>query len=327
MSRGAQVESIVEEERVCPECQSDHLVLDYVRGELVCDGCGLVVRGGAIDEGPDWSAYSAQDARRLAHAGAPRGSLSGASGLATVIPFPKRDAHGNTIPFRERGTFYRMQKLQRHSSHSFPGERSLPETIRVLNRFASLMVLPRSVKDEAGFICRKAMEEYLSRGRSIETLVAAAVYAACRIDGVPRTLDELQQVTGLPKKTIGGAYRVLRRRLGLSVPVSLPTDYVRRFCSELRLSNHVEQEAVRILREQEQLDRSRSVSPAGTTAAAIYLASLACGEHRPQRAVAKVAGVSEVTLRNRFRFMKDFTRELALPRGRPRKQLARSRPS
>ncbi len=319
MSRGAQAESLVEEERVCPECKSDHLVLDYVRAELVCDGCGLVIRCSAIDGGPDWSAYSAGETQRLAHTGAPRGLLSGASGLATVIPLPYRDAHGNTIPFRERGTYYRLQKLQRHSSHSFPGERSLPEAIRVLDRFAALMHLPRSVKDEAGFICRKAMERNLSRGRSIEALVAAAVYAACRIDGVPRTLDEVHQATGLPKKTIGAAYRVLQRKLGLSVPASLPRDYVRRFCSELHLSNTVEAEAGRILREQEPLDRSRSVSPAGTTAAAIYVASLACGEHRPQRAIARVAGVSEVTLRNRLRSMNEFTRQLSVPRGRPRK--------
>src|SRR5436309_1941467 len=142
------------------------------------------------------------------------------------------------------------------------------------------MGLPRPVKDEAGFICKKALEKGLVRGRSIEAIVAAAVYAACRIDGVPRTLDELQQVTGVRKKTIGKAYGALLRTLTLRVPPSRPSDYVSRFCSRLGLSNAVEAESHKILKELEKIDSSMSLSPSGTAAAAIYLASLASGERR-----------------------------------------------
>src|SRR6266699_1388898 len=267
MPSSTPAEPVVEEDRVCPECGSEHLVRDYARGELVCDSCGLVISEGAIDEGPEWSAYSVEENDRLARTGAPRSYVAGASGLTTVIPLANRDARGNTIPLREREKFYRMRKLQRHSGHSRPGERSLPETIRSLDRVASLMGLPRPVKDEAGFICKKALERGLVRGRSIEAIVAAA-------------------------------------------------DYVSRFCSRLGLSNTVEAESHKILKELEKIESSMSLSPAGTAAAAIYLASLACGERRPQKAIAKIAGVSEVTLRNRFQFMEGFMQQLVLPRGR-----------
>ena len=90
----------VEEERFCPECHSDHLVLDYARGELVCDSCGLVIRDNSIDEGPEWSAYSVEENDRLARTGAPRNYVAGASGLTTVIPLANRDARGNAIPLR-----------------------------------------------------------------------------------------------------------------------------------------------------------------------------------------------------------------------------------
>ncbi|MEK6987253.1 MAG: TFIIB-type zinc ribbon-containing protein [Candidatus Thermoplasmatota archaeon] len=316
MPSSTQMEPLVEEEKTCPECKSEHLVRDYTRGELVCDSCGLVISDSAIDEGPEWAAYSVEENDRLARTGGPRSYVAGASGLTTVIPLSNKDARGNTIPLREREKFYRMRKLQRHSGHSRPGERSLPETIRTLDRVASLMGLPRPVKDEAGFICKRALEKGLVRGRSIEGIVAAAVYAACRIDNVPRTLDELQQVTGVRKKAIGKAYGAILRTLTLRVPPSHPTDYVSRFCSKLGLSNQVQTEAVRILKELDKVDRSMSLSPAGTAAAAIYLASLSCGERRPQKAIAKVAGVSEVTLRNRFQFMDEFMQQLTLPRGR-----------
>jgi len=316
MPSGSHATVIVDEERACPECGSEHLVRDYARGELVCDACGLVISEGAIDEGPEWTAFSAEENQRLSRTGTPRNVIAGASGLTTIISLSTKDARGNTIPLREREKFYRMRKLQHHSGHSRPGERSLPDTIRSLERVSSLLGLPRPVKEEAGFICKKALEKGLVRGRSIEAIVAAAAYAACRIHEVPRTLDELQQVTGIRKKVIGKAYGALLRSLVLRVPPSRPADYVSRFCSGLGLSNQVQAEALKILKELAKVDTTMSLSPIGTAAAAIYIASLSRGERRPQKAIAKVAGVSEVTLRNRFQFMEGFVSQVVLPRGR-----------
>src|SRR2546422_11423542 len=175
MPSSTPAEPMVEEDRVCPECGSEHLVRDYARGELVCDSCGLVVSESAIDEGPEWAAYSVEENDRLARTGAPRSYVAGSSGLTTVIPLANKDARGNTIPLREREKFYRMRKLQRHSGHSRPGGRSLPETNRSLDRVASLMGLPRPVKDEAGVICEEALREGLGRGTAC---LAARAFAA-----------------------------------------------------------------------------------------------------------------------------------------------------
>jgi transcription initiation factor TFIIB len=323
MSKVTRAQTVVEEDRTCPECDSTHLVIDDVRGELVCDDCGLVLQDHAVDPSPEWTAYAPADARRLAHTGAPRDPLSGPSGLTTVIPSPHRDANGNSIPFEGRGALYRIQRLQRHASHALPGERSIPEAARVLDRLVSALDLPRNVRDEAGFLCRKAIQRQLARGRSIEVLVAGAVYAACRIEGVPRTLDEIQKVTGIARTRVGAAYRSLHRELALAVHASHPADYIQRFCSELELSNRVEQEALTLLRQFESPGTPTSVSPCGTAGAAIYLAGLVCGELRSEKAIAKVAGVSEVTLRNRYLEMKALLPGVESPRGRTRSPLVR----
>jgi transcription initiation factor TFIIB len=142
--------------------------------------------------------------------------------------------------------------------------------------------------------------------------------------GVPRTLEELQQATGVRKKEIGKSYGILLRALGLRVPPARPADYVSRFCSELGLGADVQRQAHRILREIDDGDGSLSLSPVGTSAAAIYLASLACDQRRPQKLVAKVAGVSEVTLRNRFRYVHDASLRIPEPpRGRSPKRVAK----
>ena len=314
---GSKTVELVEEVKDCPECGSQRLVRDYTRGELLCQSCGLVIDDKQIDQGPEWTAYDSQERDRLSMTGAPRSYTSQSINLTTVIPSSNKDSRGNLIPAREMEKFYRMRKLQHHSGHNRPGERSLPETLRALDRVASFLELPKSIREQAGFVCKKALEKGFLRGRSIEALVAAAVYASCRINGVPRTLEELSNVTGMPKKVVAKAYGALARTLQLRVPPSKPADYISRFCSELGLGTGVQAEARRILKQIDDVDGSLSLSPIGTSAAAIYLASLACGERRPQKAIAKVAGVSEVTLRNRFALVnKAFMSSLSLPRGR-----------
>ncbi len=294
----------LDDERGCPDCGSDRIVRDPVRGEVVCDACGLVLEETALDEGPEWAAYSIEDSERLAHAGSPRNPLAGASSLTTIIASGTRDARGNPLRLRDQQTYYRLRNLQRRSSYAGPGERSLPAMIRILDRFASVLDLPRPVKDEAAFLCRKAIDRGLLRGRSAEHVVAGCVYAACRIHQVPRTLEELSGATGLPRKTLGRAYRTVRRQIGVSVPTPAPAEYVRRFCSVLGLGRRVEEEALRLVKEFEAAGDSQSLAPAGTTAAAVYLATLSCGEPRSQHEIAVVSGVSEVTLRNRFKAMR-----------------------
>lgn len=299
---------------------------DELRGEVVCDSCGLVVVESAVDLGPEWSAFSVEENDRLSRAGAPRGYTGQSIGLTTVIPIATRDSRGNPIPLKEREKYFRMRKLQRHSGHSRPGERSLPETMVALDRVASALGLPHALKEQAGFVCKKALERGLLRGRKISGIVAAAVYASCRMGGVPRTLDELEKATGMRKKEIGKSYGILLRALGLRVPPAKPEDYVSRFCSELDLSAEARRHAMRILKEMDDADGSLSLSPVGTAAAAIYLACLASGERRPQKVVAKIAGVSEVTLRNRFRYVAEGpVAPPAPPRGRaPRAHAAKS---
>src|SRR6266568_190691 len=107
MPTTAPADPIVEEDRVCPECGSEHLVRDYARGELVCDSCGLVISESAIDEGPEWAAYSVEENDRLARTGAPRSYVAGASGLTTVIPLANKDARGNTILLSPRAEQHR----------------------------------------------------------------------------------------------------------------------------------------------------------------------------------------------------------------------------
>jgi transcription initiation factor TFIIB len=178
-----------------------------------------------------------------------------------------------------------------------------------LDRLSSQLSVPRNVKETAAVIYRKAIENRLVRGRSIEAMVAATVYAAARVRRVPRTLEEIAEETRINKKELGRCYRLLIRKLSLTIPLASPVDYLVRFGTELGLSGVCQRNAATILSSAKENGLTAGKDPTGLAAAAIYISGILKSERRTQRAIAEVARVTEVTVRNRY---KELVRELQI---------------
>jgi transcription initiation factor TFIIB len=222
-------------------------------------------------------------------------------GLSTMIDWKNRDSYGKSIPTRNRAQLYRLRKWQRRVRISDATEKSLAIALSALDRMASSIGLPRTVRETAAMIYRKAAMKKLVRGRSVEGVAAAALYAACRQCHVPRTLDEISNIALISKKEIGRTYRYVSRELGLKLMPTSPEDYISRFCSELKLSGEVQAKTLEILKKALECELTSGRGPTGMAAASLYIASVLCGERRTQREVADVAGVTEVTIRNRYK--------------------------
>jgi transcription initiation factor TFIIB len=118
---------------------------------------------------------------------------------------------------------------------------------------------------------------------------------------VPRTLNEISNVAHISRKEIGKTYRFLTRELELRLMPTTPQDYISRFCSELKLSKDVHVKTIEILKKAAEEELTSGRSPTGIAAAALYIASVLCGERRTQREIADMAGITEVTIRNRYK--------------------------
>ncbi len=292
---------------ICPECSSTYLSRNYPRAELVCDDCGLVIEEDLIDYGPEWRAFDSEQREKRARTGAPMNYMIHDKGLSTMIGWTNRDAYGKSIPTRNRAQLYRMRKWQRRIRISNATERNLASALSNLDRMSSGMGLPRTVRETAAMIYRKAALKNLIRGRSIEGVSAAALYAACRQCLVPRTLDEISSIARMSRKDVGRNYRYVARELGLKLMPTTPQDYISRFCSELKLSGDVKAKTTEILKEAADKELTSGRGPTGIAAASLYIATVLCGERRTQREIADVAGVTEVTIRNRY---KELTKKL-----------------
>jgi len=294
-------EKKIEEIKTCPKCNSKHLTRDYSRAEVVCNKCGLVIDSEIIDHGPEWRAFDNEQREKKTRTGSPMTYMRHDKGLSTTISWQNRDAYGHTIPPRNRAQLYRLRKWHTRTRISNGTERNLVLALSTLDRMSSSLNLPRNVRETAAMIYRKAARGKLTRGRTVEGITAAVLYAACRQCNVPRTLEEISNVAQMKKKEIGRNYRNISRKLELKLLPTTPQDYISRFCSTLKLSNDVVIKTINILKKATKKELTSGRGPTGMAAAAIYIASVICGERITQREVAETAGVTEVTIRNRYK--------------------------
>lgn len=289
----------------CPSCASSDLLFDNERGELVCNNCGLVIEENATDSGPEWRAFDADQRNARARTGAPIKYTKPNRGLVTEIDLYNKDIRGVRIPSKRQAQLYRMRKWHKRASIASSSERNYLIALPELNRVSSYLGLPENIRESAALLYRKCVQGNLIRGRPIETVVQAVIYASCRQAGMPRTLDEISNISGLPKKEIGRAYRVISHELNLKIPLTDPISYVPRYVNALKLSGEAQEKAVQLLRNAMKKGLVSGRSPTGVSAAAVYIAGALAGERRTQKEVADVAGVTEVTIRNRYRELKE----------------------
>ena len=293
----------------CPECGSTKLKHDYTKAEVYCMECGAVLEENMVDFGPEWRAFDADQRAKRQRTGAPIKYTKPNKGLVTEIDRYNRDIRGTKISPQSQAQMYRLRKWHKRSSISSSMERNLTIALSELDRIASALGLPGNVREASALLYRKAVEKGLIRGRLIESVVAAVLYTLCRQYGIPRTLDEISEVSGIPKKEIGRTYRFIKKELYVKVPLTNPVHYVPRFASELGLSGEVQERAKEILDQAIKKGLISGRGPTGVAAAAVYIAGVIMGERRTQKEVADVAGVTEVTIRNRYRELK---RELGI---------------
>ena len=296
----------------CPVCGSTDIVFNEETGEYVCARCGTIVLDRYVDQGPEWRAFTPEERERRGRTGAPLSPTLHDHGLSTVIDHRDRDALGKRLSPRRRQEVQRLRKWQLRARIQTGMDRNLTIAMNELDRMANLLNLPKQIKEEAAVIYRKAVEKGLVRGRSIESVVAAVIYAACRIHHQPRTLDEIAKKLEVNRKEVARCYRLITKELKLKVPIADAMDHIPRIGEALKLRGDIIEYAMKIMEKIKGHPITAGKDPAGIAAAAIYIAVMQKGERRTQKEIANVAGVTEVTVRNRYKEIMKVLSEMDL---------------
>ncbi|MBD3203531.1 hypothetical protein GF327_04505 [Candidatus Woesearchaeota archaeon] len=280
----------------CPECKASQLFWDKDKGEVVCRSCGLVLEDKLFDFGKEWREFNAEDAQTLRRAGAPMTHTQEDKGLGTTVG-RKSDLY--SMSGKNRHKFKRLRMWQRRVSTAI--EANLKLALPEIKRLSSVLNLPRHIEEEIARIYRTALQRELVRGHSTEAIVAGTTYLVLRMYDIPKSMNEVAEVAGLSKKRLSKNYKYVSRKLNIKTMPVDPINFVHRYGSELGLEAETQTKAIEIINRarKEQLLSGRS--PKGIAAGALYVASRIKQDRKTQAEIARVADVTEVTVRNTYK--------------------------
>ena len=285
----------------CPRCAKGPLITIQETDETCCSKCGLVVDQKPEERGSSASSRSMEESQT----GVPTSLAMHDQGLSTKIGQADKDSSGKPLTSDMRYTMKRLKVWDSRSKNS-PVDRNFMQAFAELSRLSDRLSLSKATIEDAAYIYRKALEAKLVRGRSINAVIAASVYAACRNSGMTRNLKDLEEAANIKRKDIARCYRMIVKNLDLKMEVVDPISCVSRISSLINSQESTKRYAIKILELARKKDEVAGKDPMGLAAASLYLACVKQGENITQRIIAEAAGVTEVTIRNRFKGLKDL---------------------
>ena len=282
----------------CPSCTKTKMILDEDKGELFCGFCGYVTPEQVVQDGPEWRSFSADGGDR-SRVGAGTSITMHDMGLSTVIGTQNKDATGKPLDSSMKKSINRLRTWDSRSQAHTSVERNLRQALSEMDKLQDKISLPSSVIEKAAYIYRKAIEKKLVKGRSIQGLVAACVYAACRNTETPRTLEDIASGINIRRKDVARCYRLIFRELDLKIPVADPVKGVSRIASIAGLGEKTKRKAIELLNKAKKIGMVAGKDPMGIAAAALYLSCISTGGSKTQKEISIASGVTEVTIRNR----------------------------
>ncbi|KAB5551769.1 hypothetical protein DKX38_009080 [Salix brachista] len=299
----------------CSDCKKHtEVVFDHSAGDTVCSECGLVLESHSIDETSEWRTFANESGDNdPVRVGGPTNPLLTDGGLSTVIAKPN-GASGEFLSsslgrWQNRGSNPDRGLIMAFKTIATMSERDLnwdPPAFGLVLMLWQGLGLVATIKDRANEIYKKVEDQKSSRGRNQDALLAACLYIACRQEDKPRTVKEICSVAnGATKKEIGRAKEYIVKHLGLEAGQSVEMgtihagDFMRRFCSNLGMSNHTVKAATEAVKTSEQFDIRRS--PISIAAAVIYIITQLSDDKKPLRDISLATGVAEGTIRNSYK--------------------------
>jgi len=288
----------------CIRCGKSSLLTDGVTGEQFCSKCGFVISEKVNESGPERRSFSTQGGVDTTRTGAPTSLTIHDRGLSTVINPANKDATGRPLSSSMKSTITRLRTWDSRSQSNVSEDRNLKQALTELNRLKDKLAVSSNILEKAAYLYRKALEKKLVRGRSISSMIAASLYAACRDAETPRTLNDVADAANVKRKDISKCYRLLHKELELKMPVVDSTQLIARISSKLEIPEKIKRYAVKVLQEAQERKESAGKDPMGLAATALYLSCVKNEVSITQRDLAEAAGVTEVTIRNRYKGLK-----------------------
>ncbi len=292
---------------ICSICnkKEGQAVTDPESGEVICSNCGMVMVQAISENRSEWRAFKTEEANQRSHTGTPTSLARHDMGLATIIGRTDKDASGRGLDASMRSTMERLRTWDSRIQVYSPADRNLRQAFGMLERVKDKLGLSATIIEKTAYIYRKAQERGLVRGRTIRSVMAAAIYITCREMTMSRTLNDVAFLNNIKRKELARTIRLLILELDIKIPILDPIKCVVRVANKVNLSEKTKRQAMDIMHNVTKSGISAGKDPMGLAGSVLYLSSKNSGENITQMDIAEAAGVTEVTIRNRFKDLRN----------------------
>ena len=292
---------------ICSICnkKEGQAVTDPESGEVICSNCGMVLVEAISENRSEWRAFKTEEANQRSRTGTPTSLARHDMGLATIIGRTDKDASGRGLDASMRSTMERLRTWDSRIQVYSPADRNLRQAFGMLERVKDKLGLSATIIEKTAYIYRKAQERGLVRGRTIRSVMAAAIYITCREMAMSRTLNDVAFLNNIKRKELARTIRLLILELDIKIPILDPIKCVVRVANKVNLSEKTKRQAMDIMHNVTKSGISAGKDPMGLAGSVLYLSSKNSGENITQMDIAEAAGVTEVTIRNRFKDLRN----------------------
>lgn len=282
-------------------CETYPAITDSERGEIVCGGCGLILLQNMADASYENNGYSSEDFMKLSRTGPATSLTMNDRGLSTVIGTNK-DSTGKTLSSKTKYEFNRLRTWDQRSKSRKTV--SFSKAFTLLHGMKTKLGISNNVVENAAYIYRKVVGAKLTRGRTTASLIAASLYAACRENNIPRTLDDVAEAGNVERRMLSRDLRTIIKKLELNLNQYDTSSFISKISNNMNLREKTKRDAFKILSlcEKEQITAGKH--PVAQAAASLYISCIMNGEKISQKKFAAESGISDVTIRNRVVLIK-----------------------
>ena len=284
---------------------SSLVITDPETGELIRKDTGEVISDNILSQQKEWRSFNIEEGENRARIGTPTSLAIHDMGLATKIGKEATDASGNVIDATTRMRMSRLRMWNSRSQSHSSTERSLQQAFTMLSRIKDRLGLPNHVTEKAAYTYRKAQERGLIRGDTIGSVLAASIYVAARQSGVLRTLDDISKISDLKTGEVARSYRRIMSELDIKVPLIDVKKYIIKVANNLNFDEKIKRKALELVEHAQKKNLIVGKDPMSIAASIIYLVNLSESKPTTQAEIAKAAGVTEVTVRNRSKELRE----------------------
>jgi transcription initiation factor TFIIB len=290
---------------VCPSCKRENTIItDPKIGEIICSKCGMVLSDKLSNMRSDKHPYVMDESEGRTSTGLPSLAIHD-MGLSTVIGKENTDAHRNKIEPSMLLTMHRLRTWDFRTQVHNSSDKSLRIAFTELDILKDKLGLSDAIIERTAYIYRKAQERGILRGRSILAVLAAAIYITCRQLDAPRTLDDIATISNIKRKSIAKYDRELIFQLNLKVPFIDTTKCISRVANKANISEKTKHQAIDLMNDVVKNGIAAGKDPMGLAATVLYVSCIRTGEQKTKVELASAAQTTEVTIRNRFKDLKN----------------------